>query len=424
MRTRRLVGIAALGAAAASILVIPGVGAQDPTYVASSDGRALVLTAFDEGLTAGLTHSEVSSDPAALATGAGILTPVAPVGASGAAAGTPLPEGAEATEGEQCGGELPEGLTAIGLAADFACSTSSASIAGTLPSSAADSRVGSLVVNPIGAINQTPLSAVTEGLEGGLQQLEDGLAPVFQGIDGGTGLETEDTVGDLIDYLLKGAPLATVTVGDTESTTTTTDTQVVTQCVAQGARIDILDPAAAEIEGVEVDAPPVLSVIVGDASTSVTLDRAAATAEAAASPAIATVIAPVLGEENQEINIGPGESQVIPLPDPFGNVVISVAGTIEDDTEDGGKSIQASAVRIHVFEGSEELMNGIELALADCTSVAGATATPAEPVAPAAPAVPPILPRTGSEGPNGLAIAAVIGFAGLGLTLLRRSARD
>ena len=419
MRTRRLMGIVALGAAAASILFVPGASAQGSTYAASSDGRALAVTAFGEGLTAGQTHSEVNSDPIAVATGTGILNPISPVGASASAdPDSALPEGATETEGEQCGGELPADLEALGLAADLACSTSTASLGGNLPSSAADARVGNLTVNPIDAINQTPLSEVVEGVEGGLETIVEGAAPILGPIDEGTGLEVSDTLGDLIDALLNGAPLATVTMGDTHATSTTTDAQVVTECAAEGARIDILDPE--DIVGTDAVAPA-LTVVVGDAATSVTLDRATAGATAAATPAIATLsgtLVSLLGEE--EIAVGPGQAQTIELPDPFGNIVISVAGTIEEDTEDGGKSVQASAVRIHLFEGSEELMDGVELALADCTSVAGATVA-APPTTTTTLPTPPLLPRTGSDGPNGLAIAAVVGFAALGVTLLRRS---
>lgn len=435
MNTRRFMGIAALGAAAAAMVVAPGAHAQEAappapaTYAASSDGRALALNLFGEGLTAGLTHSQAASTeaagPSAVATGAGIANPVAPVGASAAAAPeAALPEGAEATEGEQCGGELPAEFAQLGLVADFACSTSTASTEGA-PNAGASARVGSLQLNPVGAINQTPLAEVVESVEtGAIDPLLAGLAPVFQGIDEGTGLTTEDTLNDLFELLLNGAPLATVTLGDTTSTTAATDGQVVTQCVAEGARIDVLDPAGVEgVEGIEVDAPPVLSIIVGDATTTVTTDLATATSEAVATPAIATVIAPILGPDNAEIAIGPGAEQVIPLPAPFGNIVISVAGGTTGQTEDGQDFARASAVRIHLFEGSEELMNGVELALADCLSTAGATVAPVElPVeTPAEVPSPPTLPRTGTEGPNGLALAAVVGFAGLGYTLVRRT---
>ena len=427
-RTRRSIGIAALAAAAASVLVIPGAEAQDGTgtYGAASDGRALALNVFGEGLTAGQSHSEVASStegidgPVAVATGGGILNPISPVGVSAAAAPPEaLPEGAEATEGEQCGGALPAELSAAGVAADFACSTSTATNDGGSPASAASSRVSAIQLNPVGAINATPLAEVVEGVEGGVDQLLGGLDPLFQGIDENTGLTTDNFVEDLFELLLNGAPLATVALGPTEATTTTTADAVITECTAQGARIDVLDPAAIEgLEGVEVDAPPLLSVVVGNASTKVTASLATGEATSEATPALATVYAPALGEALAEVHVGPGTAQTIPLPEPFGNIVISAAGGVQEDLDGGRKSARASAVRVHLFEGSEPLMDGIELALADCLSVGGATApTPITPE----PAQPPSLPRTGSDGPNGLALAAVVGLAGLGLTALRRA---
>ena len=429
-RTRRLAGIAALAAASASILVVPGAGAQEggTTYAGSSDGRALALNVFGQGLTAGLTHSEAASSgeasdaPFAVATGTGILNPISPVGVSAAAEpDAALPEGATETEGEQCGGALPAELAAAGIAADFACSTSTASAGGGLPSSTSASRVSAIQLNPVNAINQTPLGEVVEGVEGGVDQLLGGLDPLFQGIDEGTGLTTDNFVEDLFELLLNGAPLATVTVGDTASATTATTETVVTECTAEGARIDVLDPAGMELEGVEVDAPPLVSIQVGASSTKVTATHATGEAVAEATPAIATVRAPALGEAFAEIAVGPGTAQTIALPEPLGNIVISAAGTVEENPEGGGKSIQASAVRVHLFQGSEPLMDGVELALADCLSVAAATA-PA-PVAPAPPIEPaiPSLPRTGTDGPNGLALAATVGLAGLGLALLRRT---
>jgi LPXTG-motif cell wall-anchored protein len=430
MKTRRFMGVAALGAVAASLLLAPAAHAQQQptvTYGAGSDGRALAINLFGQGLTAGMTHTEASSNregidgPVAVATGAGIANPVSPVGQS--AAGAPdgaLPEGMTATEGEQCAGALPAELAQLGLAADFACSTSSAALTDGSPSASSTSRVASLQLNPVNAINQTPLAEVVEGLETeAIDPLLEGLAPVFQGIDEGTGLTTEDTLNDLFELLLNGAPLATVTVGATASTTTATAAQVVTECTAEGARIDVLDPAGVEgVEGIDADAPPVLSVIVGNASTSITTDLTTGQATAAATPALATIIAPLLGPENQRIDVGPGGAQTIPLPAPFGNVIVSAAGTTEGQTEDGATTIQASAVRVHLFEGSEDLMNGIEVAFADCASVAGATVTAAVPEL--AREDPPALPRTGSESTDGLALAAVIGIAGLGVTVLRR----
>ena len=51
MNTRRFAGIAALGVAAASILVIPDAGADELSYTATSDAQALGLSVFGQGLT-------------------------------------------------------------------------------------------------------------------------------------------------------------------------------------------------------------------------------------------------------------------------------------------------------------------------------------------------------------------------------------
>lgn len=421
MNIRRVSGMAAIVAAGALALAAPTVGAQTATYGAAADGRALALNVFGQGLTAGQTHSEINSTPSAIATGSGILNPLSPVGSSAAAdPADGLPEGSTATEGEQCGGALPAELAAAGIVADLACSTSSATAAG--PAAGAASRVGTIGLNPVDAINQTPLGEVVEGVEGGVDQLLAGLDPLFTGIDEGTGLTTDQFIEDLFELLLNGAPLATVTVGDTAVETTATADTVTATCAAEGARIDILDAAPVEVVGgAPIDAPPLVSIVVGEADTTVAADLGSGDATATANPAIATVRAPALGDAFAEIAVGPGTAQTIELPDPLGNIVISAAGAIETDNEDGSKSVQASAVRIHIFEGSEELMNGIELALADCTSVAGAVITPTTTAPPETTTTQPSLPRTGGSGTNAWALGGAAGLALLGFSLLRRT---
>ena len=68
----------------------------------------------------------------------------------------------------------------------------------------------------------------------------------------------------------------------------------------------------------------------------------------------------------------------------------------------------------------EQWWGGIELELAGCTSVASAAvAAPPTTVTPAPDT--PTLPTTGSDDTGTLALAGVVGLAGLGLALLRRS---
>ena len=407
-RTRRLAGIAALAAAATSVLVIPGAGAQQVDYAASSDGVGLELSLFGQGLTAGKSHSELTSAPAAAADGAGIANPLAPAGVTTA---TVEGDGTNGSADETCESDaLPE-IPGLGIA--LACSSALATVAGGTPSSSSTARVAGLEANPVGAILDTPLADVVAPVDDGLDQLLDGLSPVLGPVSEGTGLALEDTINDLLDRLLEGAPLATITLGPTQASTSVQGGNVVSECAASGGRIDVLDPPPV-VGG--VDLPPAISVIVGSAATSVTADLATGEGTPEVDPAIVTVVVPSLGI-NQPV--GPGDNIEIPLPAPLGTSTISVAGGSTGTTEDGGTFARASAVRIHLLD-SEELMGGIELALADCLSVAGANVTQPPPTT-STTAPPGPLPRTGSDGPNPLALAAAVGFAALGLTLLRRT---
>lgn len=404
MKSRRMIGIAALGAAAASMLLAPGASAQQaPTYAASADGQALGLLLFDNELTGGKTHAEIASTPEAKAEGAGILNPLSPVGITSAEVSG---DGTDGSAEESCEGSLPD---IPGLAADLACSSSIATIADGAPSSAATGRVGSLTVNPVQPLLDTPLAEVVEGVDGGVEQILDGLAPITGPIDEGSGLGVDATLRELFGALFDGADLVSITLGETESTTGVVDGAATATCVASGGRIDILDAAPVG----EVDPAPVASIIIGDASASVVAPLTGADPTFEVNPAIATVIVPSLGI-NQPV--GPGDVIEIPLPEPLGPSTISVAGGTTGTTDDGQTFARASAVRLDLLNG-EALMGGIELSLADCLAVAGAEAALPQAAPPAEPD--PVLPRTGGTT-NGLALAGAVAFAGLGLALLRK----
>lgn len=411
-RTRRLAGIAALAAAAASVLVIPGAGAQQAEYSASSDGVGLELSLFGQGLTAGQAHSEVTSGPTAKADGAGLANPLSPVGATSAAVEG---DGTDGSADETCESDPLPAVPGLGIA--LACSSSLATVAGGNPSSASSGRVAGVEADPIGAVLDTPLSQVVPPVQDGLDQLLDGLAPVLGPVGDASGIDVQDTLGDLLDQLLGGAPLATVTLGPTTTSTSFADGTVTAECRASGGRIDVLDPPA--VAGA-VDLPPAISIIVGDASTKVSADTAGGKATPEVNPSLVTVVVPALGIDQP---VALGQSLEIPLPEPIGSSVISVAAGETGTTEDGATFARSSAVRLDLLNG-EALMGGIELALADClsTGIAGTVAQPTTTTTTAAPPqAPGALPRTGTDGPDPLALAAAVGFAGLGLTLLRRS---
>lgn len=396
MNVRRMMGVAALGAAATSLAFVPGAGAQTdgPAYTGSSSGEALNLSVFGQALTLGSTLTELAPGTGT-AQGSGVATPAFEAGATSASETEP------GSADETCEGPIDQ---IPGLLIELACSSSQVTI-GETSTAAATGRVGTIVVNPVAPILETPLSEVVAPVEDGIDQLLTGLEPVLGPIDEGTGLGLEDTLGELFDRLFAGADLATVTLGDTASTTTADAATITTSCVSEGARVDVLSI---------LDAPPLISVIVGQAGTDVAVDRASGTATPTVSPALVTVEAPTLLEE--PVTVPVGQTVEIPLPEPLGSSFIRVADGESGTNEDGTTFATANAVSLDLLNG-EALQGGIELELAGCTSVAGGAAPPVITAAPNQ----PTLPTTGSDDTGTLALAGVIGVAGLGLALLRRS---
>lgn len=408
MNVRRLTGIAALGLGAATMVLVPSAAAEEVTYGAASTGQALHLSVFGQDLTAGRAVSSITSDPSATANGAGIANPLSPVGITEASV-----EGdGEDIAPENCEGSLPE-IPGLGLG--LACSSSSATVVDGDPASSATGTVGGLSVAPSSTLD-TLLGDVTGEIQGGVDQLLDGLSDVFVGADEATGLDTQSTVEDLLATLLDEGTLANATIGDTKTTTETTAEAVTTTCAAEGASVNLID--------VPGDVAPVATITVGESSTAVTVDRATGEATTAVNPAIVHVSAPTLGID---VGVEVGQTVDIPLPEPLGMSRVIVADGAEGTDDEGNTTATASAVRIELLT-SEALMGGITLALADCASVAGLTITedPAPKLDPTPEPAPepepePALPKTGGSGLNGWAVGAAVLLSGLGIGLLRRS---
>lgn len=407
MDIRRMMGIAALGAAVTTMVTVPA-GAQEPgpsaTAEATSSGRAVHLSVFGQGLTVGETSSRVTPG-AAEASGMGVASPLFDGGASAASVQGDGQDGSTEPECAQAVDQIP------GLSLEFACSSSVAAVQGGNSSAATTANAGRIVINPIAPILETPLSTVVEPVQGGLQQLVGALEPVLGPIDDASGLGLQDTLGELFDALLDGGDLATISLGDASTDSLIQDGMASTSCVSEGTRIDVLDvPPTGEL-----DPPPVISLILGEARTEVTVQDGTPTP--VANPAGITVKVPPLGLDQP---LALGQTLEIPLPEPLGTSVISVTGGASGIDEQGRGFATADGLSIDLLNG-EALMGGIELSIARCSSTAGAPAAqlPQTPAAPAAPA--PQLPTTGSDGPSPLALAATVGLAGLGLTLLRRA---
>lgn len=411
MKVYRMVGIATLGAAAAALAAVP-VGAQEagpqpaavPALEATSSGRAVHISVFGQGLTIGETSSKVTGG-AAEASGLGLASPIFDGGASSASVQGQGTDGSTEPVCVQAVDQIP------GLTLELVCSSSVASVDGANASAATTAAGTKIVLNPIAPILETPLSAVVAPLQGGLQQLVGALEPVLGPIDDASGLGLQDTLGDLFDALLGGGDLVTVSLGNASTDSRIQDGTAATSCVSEGARVDVLDLPA--VGG--VDPAPVISLIVGDARTEVTVEDGVPTP--VSSPAGITVQVPPLGL-NQPLALG--QTLEIPLPEPLGTSVISITDGVSGTDEQGRGFATADAVSIHLLNGSA-LMGGIELSFARCSSTAGGPAAAEPAPEPATPPAQQSLPTTGSDDTNTLALAGVVGLAGLGLALLRRS---
>lgn len=406
-----MVGAVALGAALTTATVSAPVGAQEapaPTVTApeaSSSARAVNISLFGQGLTVGETSSSVAKGRAQ-ASGTGIASPIFNGGESAALIEGSGTNGSTEPTCTQAVNQIP------GLSLEFACSSSIAETDGNNARAATTANAGRITLNPIAPLLQTPLSTVVEPLQGGLQTLIGALEPLLGPIEEASGLGLDDTLGDLVDALLDGGDLATISLGDASTTSEIRDGAISTSCVAEGTRIDVLDLPA--VGG--TDPEPVISLILGDVSTEVTVKDGVATP--VSRPAGVTVRVPPLGLDQP---LALGQTLDIPLPEPLGTSTITITDGITG-TDDQGRSVAtADAVKIDLLNGSA-LMGGIELSIAACSSTAGGPA-PAAAVGTPTPELnrqQGTLPRTGSSDDRTLALAGAVALAGLGAALLRR----
>lgn len=409
MNIRRVTGVAALVAAAAMAVAAPDVGAQTATYSAESDAQALNLQLAENGLTVGAVHAEVTDAPSAAANGTGIASVLADAGVTSAEVTTD--ETSDGSADETCDSDAVPDIPGVGI--DLACSASIAAIAAGNPASASTARIAAIELDPVSGllIEQAGLEDVIDQIQGGADTLLDALTPLTGAVP--DPLDVDTLLQDVVDAL-DLAPLATVEVGSTEVDATRTADAVTTTCAANGATIDVLDAPPIG----ELDAPPVISVIVGEAATSVTASTTGGEPATTATPALVRVIVPALA---LDIPVEIGQTIEIPLPDPLGTSTITAADGTTGTDDQGRTTATASAVSLDLLPG---LSGGVQLDLADCTSVAGATAAPPATTAPPETTVTtaaPSLPRTGSNGANGWALAGAAGLGLAGVALLRRS---
>ena len=398
--------IAALG----TILVVLGALAGGParaetvvekseTYLGSGAATALDLSVLGQQATFGVTKVEGTSALTAAANGAGqLLVPGTETEAKVSGADQ------SADSGKQCDAPtLPAEITdAVGISIEVACSSSTASTAGSLPAATSDASVADLDVSANVLLDTLGLGDPIDEATG---QLIEQLEPLFSGLEGTPLEQPVNTVSELLDDVLHTQTLH-VSLGPSVSKVTSAADTITSTATAQGAVVQVLPTGAIDPETLEQG--PVLTVEVGAASATATYDRLTGKSTSAFDPALVRVtidktVAMGLGlgdgSEDFVVEVAPGQDQTIEVPG-IGVVARIIAASGETFTnDDGSVGARADAVRVEVLPG---INGGVVLGLA--RAEAGVAGTPQV----VKDIVPPVeLPRTGGT--------AVLPLAGLGL---------
>jgi hypothetical protein len=413
---RPLFSVAALLAFVVALAAPAGAqAAPGTTYKASAKATGLDLQVLGQGVTLGLSQTDVSSDPKANATGIGLALPGignqnqidASSGSDGQTTGTPAPG--------TCGPlTLPPSVPVIDLST--ACSSSTASIADGLPSSVSTADVADLKLNAADLLKQLPLSQITSNVQPVLDQLKT----VFTQLDT-TGIDGNSLISSLMDALNQSGELVHIDLGPTqaESKAVNADSaNVVGTATAQGAVIDLLPRDALNLA-------PVATITLGASSNTISVDRNTGAATVNFDPSLVKItladdILAALGPAGAPfasgVTVAPGQSMCLPLPDPLTSC-ITVGGGSQTKLPDGTTHAEAAGVSLDLLKGLPQ--GGVSLSLAKTTVEGIAVAAPA---AAPAPAPEQGLARTGGSTDAAL-VGALLAIAFAGYLLSRSSRR-
>jgi hypothetical protein len=257
------------------------------------------------------------------------------------------------------------------------------------------------------------LGDVTSAVNEPIGDLLTDLQPVFDGLNEATGIDAQTLLNRIIEAIT-GGDLVRVTLGPSHSEAGATAATEFAQASAQGAVIEVLPRDLLELD-------PVLTIEVGAASNTITIDRATGLATVAYSPSIVTAtlasdIATALGlsDAQRTVSVAPDQSQCLGLPAPLDSC-ITVAGGSQSTDDQGVTHANAAGVSLHLLTGVQD---GIRLALA-ATSVEGVGALETSREAP--PEEPP-LARTGGTA-NTVLGAGLFAVAVGGMMLVRSTRR-
>lgn len=376
MHTFRRLGTIAVSAMVVSAFMVSPARAAEvtvenkpETFVGTALARALELSVLGTKVTVGSSGIEVNTKPQSKATGAGVL--LAPGTVSTVETVT---KGEALAPPKACLLNLP--LLNL-VTVQTACGEARASISNEgVPQAFGQGSVAAIdiggqqllaLLEPVLALLQPVLDQVI----GTVQPLVGSVLGSLQlpllnqlGIDPNTGL-----VSGLVDGIKKATALATVKAGNSTAqgvTAGSTDGGAVTaSAVAQGAQVDVLP-------GLALGGAPLLSIIVGNASSTSTFDRKTGTSTPAFDAAVATVRLglPLLGGTVTEIPVKLGTPITLLAGTPLESTISLGAGSTTKNP-DGSVSSVADGVSLHLLKG---ISGGIKLELAHAESAIGGTA--------------------------------------------------
>ncbi len=363
---RRTGAIALSALVVCAFLVLPSPASAQTTqtraesFIATASARALNLGLLGNNITVGASGIEMTSAPAAKATGGGVLL----VPGTVSTVQTTGPGQALAPD-KACVLNLPL-LNLLNL--QLACGEAKADSTVGAPQAFGQGSVAAIDVGgqQILALLAPVLDALTPLLDqvigtvtGVLNPLLGGLLPglVSQlGLDPNTGL-----VSSLVDGLENATQLASIRLGNSTSQGLSETGKISAIATAQGGQIDVLP-------GLALGGAPLLSIVVGSAKATSVFDRTGGTSTPGFDAAILTIKLglPILGTLT-EIPVKLGAPITLLAGTPLESTIALGGGTTTKNP-DGSVSSVADGVKLHLLKG---ISGGILLELAHAESGIG-----------------------------------------------------
>lgn len=360
-----------------AVLALPAssqttVETRPESFIATAAARGLDINLFGNRVTIGQSSALINSSPSAKASGAGVALISGTVSNSEVNA-----PNQSAAPPKACVLNLP---VASLLTVELACGESRVSTQDGAPAAygagavAGVDLLGTTLIQPIIDLLRSLLGALTPVLDQTVGAVLNTLTPTLGGLLGGLagnlGLGNTANVAPvsgLVDSLLDGIERATqlldIKVGESTAAAVTTANAVTATANAAGAQIDLLP-------GLTLGGAPLLSIIVGQAKSVSTFDRATAKSTPSFDAAVARVRLglPLLGAAVTDIPIQLNQPLTLLAGTPLETTISLGAGRTVTDPNSGAVASYADGVSIQLLKG---LNGGIGIELAHAETGAG-----------------------------------------------------